>query len=85
MFTTWHAGGAFTCAMVLAAALSVTVSAAGCRSAPLQERPAGPVAVIPGGSVAQPPAVTGVPAAAGCPAAPYGARFYARAVPRPWL
>ena len=27
--------------------------------------------------MAQPPAVTGVPAAAGCPAAPYGARFYA--------
>jgi peptidoglycan/xylan/chitin deacetylase (PgdA/CDA1 family) len=27
--------------------------------------------------VAQPPAVTGVPAATGCPAAPYGARFYA--------
>ena len=25
--------------------------------------------------MAQPPAVTGVPAAAGCPAAPYGARF----------
>ena len=27
--------------------------------------------------MAQPPAVTGVPAAVGCPAAPYGARFYA--------
>jgi len=45
MFTTWHAGGAFASAMVLAAALSLTVSAAGCRSAPLQEGPAGPVAV----------------------------------------
>jgi hypothetical protein len=56
MFTTWHAGAAFACAMVLAAALSVTVSAAGCRSAPLLEGPAGPVAVMPGGSVAQPPA-----------------------------
>ncbi len=77
MFTTWHAGTAFACAMVLAAALSVTVSAAGCRSVPLQEGPAGPVAVMPGGSVARPPAVTGVPAATGCPAAPYGARFYA--------
>ena len=30
MFTTWHAGAAFASAMVLAAALSVTVSAAGC-------------------------------------------------------
>ncbi len=77
MFTTWHAGATFASAMVLAAALSLTVSAAGCRSAPLQEGPAGPVAVMPGGNVAQPPAVTGVPAAAGCPAAPYGARFYA--------
>ena len=77
MFTTWHAGAAFASAMVLAAALSLTVSAAGCRSAPLQEGPAGPVAVMPGGSVAQPPAVTGVPAAVGCPAAPCGARFYA--------
>ncbi len=77
MFTTWHAGAALACAIVLAAALSVTVSAAGCRPVPLQEGPAGPVAVMPGGSVAQPPAVTGMPAAAGCPAAPYGARFYA--------
>jgi hypothetical protein len=85
MFTTCHAGGAFASAMVLAAALSLTVSAAGCRPAPLQEGPAGPVAVMPGGSVAQPPAVTGVPAATGCPAAPYGARFYAPGSSRPWL
>ena len=33
MFTAWHAGAAFACAMVLAAALSVTVSAAGWQAA----------------------------------------------------
>ena len=48
MFTTWHAGAAFASAMVLAAALSLTVSAAGCRL--LQEGPASPVAVMPGGA-----------------------------------
>jgi peptidoglycan-N-acetylglucosamine deacetylase len=68
---------AFACSMVLAAALSVTASAAGYPPVPLQEGPPGPAAVMPGGSVAQPPAVTGVPAAVGCPAARYGARFYA--------
>jgi len=78
MFTIWHARVAFACAMVLAIALSVTASAAGYQlPAPLQGGPEGPIAVMPGGSVAQPPAVTGMPAATGCPAAPYGARFYA--------
>ena len=76
MFTTWHAGAAFACAMVLAAALSVTVSAAGVPAGSVARRTSRPGRRDARRSVARPPAVTGVPAAAGCPAAPYGARFY---------
>jgi len=74
MFTIRHSAGAFSCAMVLAAALSGTALAAGCESVPPREGPAGPLATMPGGSVASPPAVTGTPAATRCPAAPYGPR-----------
>ena len=63
--------------MVLAAALSGTALAAGCESGPPREGPAGPLATMPGGSVASPPAVTGMPAAARCPAALYGPQRYA--------
>ena len=53
MFTTWHAGAAFACAMVLAAALSVTVSAAGpgpaCRGGGLVA-----VRLVPVGSAHEP-------------------------------
>jgi len=76
MFTIWRSAGAFGCAMVLAAALSGMALAAGCESVPPGEGPAGPLATMPGGSVASPPAVTGAPAAR-CPAAPYGPRLYA--------
>jgi len=62
--------------MVLAAGLSLTVPAAGCHSAPRPGRPAGHlVAAVPARGVAG-------PAAAGCPAAPYGARLYAPGSPK---
>jgi peptidoglycan/xylan/chitin deacetylase (PgdA/CDA1 family) len=71
MVATWRSAGAFG-ALVLAAALSGTALAAGCGSVPPGEGPAGPRATMPGGSVTSPPPVTGLPAAARCPAAPYG-------------
>ena len=77
MFTIWRSPGAFCRAMVLAAALSGTALAAGCASVPPGEGPAGPPATMPGGSMASPSAVTGMPAAARCPAGPYGPRLYA--------
>jgi len=62
MFTTWHAAAAVGCAMVLTAALSQTASAAEYRPAPPQD-----TAVV----------LTATTRPADCPAAPYGARFYA--------
>ena len=76
MFAVRRTGAAFGCAMVLAAALSGT-AAVGCQSVLPGEGPTRPPATMPTGSVASPPAVTGIPAAGGCPAAPYGPRFHA--------
>jgi peptidoglycan/xylan/chitin deacetylase (PgdA/CDA1 family) len=44
---------------------------------PLDEGPAGPPARMPGGGVAAPPQVSSSQVSAGCPAAPYGPRYYA--------
>lgn len=77
MFTIRRSARAFGRAMVLAAALTGTALASGCTSVPPGKTPAVPRATMPGGSAASPPARTGVPAAARCPAAPYGPRRYA--------
>ena len=77
MYSTWRAGTVRACAVVLAAGLTLAVSA-GCGSAPRPGGPRGdPGAVRPGRSLARRAPVTAVAAARGCPAAPYGARMYA--------
>jgi peptidoglycan/xylan/chitin deacetylase (PgdA/CDA1 family) len=65
------------CAVAAATAVSLSAASTIRDPAPLREGPAGPPALLPDGRVARPPAVPVAPAAAGCPAAPYGARFYA--------
>jgi peptidoglycan-N-acetylglucosamine deacetylase len=74
MFPTWRSAGAFGCALLVATALGGTVLATGCTSGRPGGGPTAPRATMPGASVAAPPAGTGVPAAARCPAAPYGPR-----------
>ena len=77
MFSTRFAGAVLAAAIVLTACLAGTASAVGALPGSLREGPAGPPATMAVGGVAQPPAVTGVSVAASCPAAPYGAHFYA--------
>ena len=65
-------------AMILTAGLCLTAAAAGCTSAPRSRPPAAhPVSAPPVQRTARPAATTIEPAAAGCPAAPYGPRNYA--------
>jgi peptidoglycan/xylan/chitin deacetylase (PgdA/CDA1 family) len=74
----WRSVAAAFCGLVLAAVLGGTAAMGGSRPAFLPEGPAGPLATMPGGSLAQPPPLDGLSAAATrCPAPPYGPRYYA--------
>ena len=74
-------------AVIVVAGLGLAVPAAGAPSAgavaaagppvPGDEGPAGPPARMPDGRVAAPPRVSAPQVSAGCPAAPYGPRYYA--------
>jgi len=77
MYAARLAGAVLAGAIVFAACLAGTASAVGPPPGSLPEGPAGPPATMAFGGAARRPAVTGVTAAASCPAAPYGPHFYA--------
>jgi peptidoglycan-N-acetylglucosamine deacetylase len=74
-------------AVSVVAGLALAFPAAGAPSAaavavagppvPMEEGPAGPPARLPNGRVAAPPQVSSAQVSVGCPAAPYGPRYYA--------